>query len=120
MYKGTHENNLSRMILAESSIECYMKILIYYYAYMIDYFHAKVNTIKKKIMQGGVHLIYFKIRKKCEERGISIYRLEKDLGFSPSTVIKWKKSIPAADKLKAVADYLNIPIEELLDSEEVK
>lgn len=120
MYKGTHENNLSRMILAESSIECYMKILIYYYAYMIDYFHVKVNTIKKKIMQGGVHLIYFKIRKKCEERGISIYRLEKDLGFSPSTVIKWKKSIPAADKLKAVADYLNIPIEELLDSEEVK
>lgn len=31
--------------------------------------------------------------------------------------MKWKKSISAADKLKAVADYLNIPIEELLEPE---
>ncbi len=65
-------------------------------------------------------MIYEKVRKLCKQKKISVYRLEKDLGFSTSTIIKWKKSIPAANKLKAVADYLHVSIEELLEDNQEK
>ena len=60
-------------------------------------------------------MIYEKVKKLCKQKKISIYRLEKYLNFSASTIVKWKKSIPAADKLKAVADYLHVSIEDLLE-----
>lgn len=60
-------------------------------------------------------MIYEKIKRLCIEKGVTIYRLEKDLEFSQSTIIKWKTSVPAADKLKKVADYFGVPIEYFLE-----
>ena len=71
--------------------------------------------LRKNHVKRGEKMIYEKVRKLCKQKKISVYRLEKDLGFSTSTIIKWKKSIPAANKLKAVADYLHVSIEELLE-----
>lgn len=65
-------------------------------------------------------MIYEKVKKLCKQKKVSIYRLEKDLGFSASTIVKWKKSIPAVDKLKAVADYLQVSIEDLLEDNQEK
>ena len=56
-----------------------------------------------------------KIKKLCEKRGISIYKLEKDLGFSESSICKWENSIPSAIKLKQVADYFGVTIDYLLE-----
>lgn len=63
-------------------------------------------------------MIYEKIKEICEKKSISIYRLEKDLGFASSTVVKWKKSVPSVEKIKAIADYLGVTIEELLKADE--
>lgn len=56
------------------------------------------------------YFMYLKIKKLCEERNISIYRLEKDLALSSGIVRKWKNSIPSVDKLNKIAQYFNVPI----------
>lgn len=56
-----------------------------------------------------------KIKKLCEKRGISIYKLEKDLGFSESSICKWENSSPSAVKLKQVADYFGVTVDYLLE-----
>ncbi len=55
-----------------------------------------------------------KIRKLCDARGISIFRLERDLKFGNGTVRGWSCSSPSADKLKRVADYFGVTVDELL------
>ncbi|EME5971835.1 helix-turn-helix transcriptional regulator [Enterococcus faecium] len=59
-------------------------------------------------------MLYEKIKKIANAKGISINKLEKDLGFSSSYISKWKRSVPSADKLQKVANYLNVSMEELL------
>lgn len=59
-------------------------------------------------------MIYERIKEKCDENGISIYKLEKDLRFPVSTIVKWKNSSPTVNKLKAVAEYFEVPIEYFL------
>lgn len=80
----------------------------------------KSIELRKKSCKRGEKMIYEKVKKLCKQKKVSIYRLEKDLGFSASTIVKWKKSIPAADKLKAVADYLHVSIEYLLEDNQEK
>lgn len=63
-------------------------------------------------------MLFEKIKMICEERGISIYKLEKDLGFSGSSICKWKYSKPSADKIKAIADYFGVSIEYFLEEKE--
>lgn len=58
--------------------------------------------------------IYTAIKKVAYEKGKSIYRLEKDLDFSNGTISKWNKSMPGADSLQAVADYLGTTPQYLL------
>lgn len=62
-----------------------------------------VREVKKKVMR---------------QKGVSVYKLEQELGFAASTILKWKKSIPTVDKLKAVADYFKVPMEQLLENTE--
>lgn len=92
-----------------------MNIFSYHYAYIIDYFHGKSQqNYEKNHAKGGAEVIYENIKELCKKKKISIYRIEKDLGFSASSIVKWKKAVPAADKLKAVADYLGVTMEYLL------
>lgn len=60
-------------------------------------------------------MIYERVRRLCEKKEISIYRLEKDLQFPASTIVKWKESSPTVAKLKAVADYFGVSIEYFLE-----
>ncbi|WP_438836250.1 helix-turn-helix domain-containing protein [Streptococcus pluranimalium] len=60
-------------------------------------------------------MIYDKIKKIASEKGISIYRIEKDLELGNGTVGKWKVSSPSAKVLKAVAEYLGVQITVLLE-----
>lgn len=66
-------------------------------------------------MRGEKIVIYERIRELCEMKAISIYRLEKDLQFPASTIVKWKDSSPTVAKLKVVADYFGVSIEYFLE-----
>ncbi len=61
--------------------------------------------------------IYSNVKIACKDRGISIMRLETDLGFARSSIYKWDKHQPGIEKLKAVADYFNVPIEYFLEEQ---
>lgn len=59
--------------------------------------------------------LYNRIQKLCEEKGISISRLETDCGFSNATIKKWKeKSTPGVDKIKTIAQYFDVTIDYIL------
>lgn len=60
-------------------------------------------------------MIYEKVKDLCTKKNISIYRLEKDLGFSAHIIVKWKKSKPSADKLKKLANYFEVTVDYFLD-----
>lgn len=59
-------------------------------------------------------MILGNIRRKCAEIGISVYALEKKMEFGNGTVSSWATSSPSVDKLKRVADYFGVTVDELL------
>lgn len=58
--------------------------------------------------------VYTAIKTIAKPQGKSIYRIEKDLGLSNGAISKWNKSMPGADSLQAVADYLGVTPQYLL------
>ena len=60
-----------------------------------------------------------RIKALAQERGVSLPVLEAELGFGNSTIVKWDKSMPKADKLDAVAKYFNVSMEYLLNGVDV-
>ncbi|MCD7120830.1 XRE family transcriptional regulator [Limosilactobacillus agrestis] len=58
--------------------------------------------------------VYTAVKTIAKSQGKSIYRIERDLGFGNGMISKWNKSIPRADKLQAVADYLGTTPQYLL------
>ena len=56
-----------------------------------------------------------RVKKLAQERGISLPALEAELGFGNSTIVKWDKSTPNADKLNAVAKYFDVTMDYLLN-----
>lgn len=59
-----------------------------------------------------------RIKALANERGISLPVLESELGFGNSTIVKWDKSIPNAEKLNAVAKYFDVSMDYLLNGTE--
>lgn len=55
-----------------------------------------------------------------KERGITPYKLSKDIGMSQSSLSEWKRgnSIPKYEKLVKIANYFNIPVSYLTGKEE--
>lgn len=49
-----------------------------------------------------------RIKDLANKHGISLPALESELGFGNSTIVKWDKSIPNAEKLNAVAKYFGV------------
>lgn len=59
-------------------------------------------------------MLYDNVKKICEEKGLSIGKLEKDLQLSNGSICKWNENEPGIRKVQKVADYLGVSIEELL------
>ena len=59
--------------------------------------------------------IYDNVKKACKENNISVTELEESLGFSRSSIYKWSKHTPNVEKLKAVANKLDKPMEYFLE-----
>lgn len=57
------------------------------------------------------------IKDLCNSRGISINKLETELGFSQGSIGKMGDSMPKADRLHKIADYFDVPMEYFFDPE---
>jgi transcriptional regulator with XRE-family HTH domain len=60
-------------------------------------------------------LIFEKILKLANEKGMSISELERLSGLSKGAISKWKTSSPTVENLQAVAKVLKVPIKKLLE-----
>lgn len=58
------------------------------------------------------------IRKLCEEKNITIAKLEKELGLGNGTIASSKSNYMRSDRLKAIADYFGVSMEYLMTGEE--
>lgn len=52
--------------------------------------------------------LYSAIKIVANQNDKSIYQIEKDLKLSNGLISKWNKSVPRADSLQKVADYLGV------------
>jgi len=50
-----------------------------------------------------------------KEKGISIYKLEKDAELSKGSICKWNENIPSVDKIQRVAKLLGVTLDSLLE-----
>jgi DNA-binding Xre family transcriptional regulator len=96
--------------------------VLYYigHAFNIEYFaqfvNEKRNILRKKQRRCKMP-IYTNIKKTCKQKGISVTKLEADLGFARSTIYKWDTHQPGIGKLKKVSDYLGVTMEYLLSDQ---
>lgn len=63
-------------------------------------------------------MIFTNVSRMCKDRGVSIARLERDLGIGNATIRNWNVSSPTVDKLKLVADYFGVTVDEFLQETE--
>ena len=49
---------------------------------------------------------------------ISVSELESELEFSRGSLCKWNVNVPSITKVKAVADYFHVTVDELLKGDE--
>ena len=59
-------------------------------------------------------MLYDNVKAACKQQGVTILKMESDLGFPRSSLCKWNENEPGVSKVKKVADYLEVPIEKLL------
>lgn len=62
--------------------------------------------------------MYNKVKCMCDENGITITALEREIGLGRRTIAKWQKSSPTVENLKKVADYFGVSIEYFLEESE--
>lgn len=62
--------------------------------------------------------LYENIRDIAKTKGVSINRLEKELGFARSSINKFNKNTPSVEKLQQIAEYLNVTVDYLMSGEE--
>ena len=65
-------------------------------------------------------MIYRKIADLCKQRGISIAKLEREVGIGNGTIGRWEVSSPTVEKLKKVADFFGVSVDSLLADGEKK
>ncbi|MGG5324216.1 cro/CI family transcriptional regulator [Enterococcus pernyi] len=55
-----------------------------------------------------------RIKKLCNQRGISVYQLEDKIEIGRNTIYQWNKRTPSTDKIQKVADYFDVTTDYLL------
>lgn len=58
--------------------------------------------------------LYENIRDIAKSKGYSVNRLEQELGFARSSINKFNKNTPSADKIQQIADFLDVTTDSLL------
>lgn len=66
-------------------------------------------------------IVYDRIKELCNRRGITISKLESDLGFGNSSIKKWERtSSPSVDKVIKVANYFDVSCDYLLGRSDIE
>ncbi len=59
-------------------------------------------------------MILKNIRRRCEEKNITIKALETATGIGNGVIARWENGRPRVDLLKRVADYFDCTVDDLL------
>lgn len=71
-----------------------------------------LKAVNKK---GGIFInLTTKIRHLCIDHKTTVAELERAVGLGNGTIARWNNSDPGVDKVKRVADYFHISMDELL------
>ena len=62
--------------------------------------------------------MYSRVKELCKMHNISVSELESELEFSRGSLCKWNVNVPSITKVKAVADYFHVTVDELLKGDE--
>lgn len=62
--------------------------------------------------------VYGRIKELCDQKGIAVTALEKELGFGRGSIGKLKTRNTTAGRLKQIADYFGVPVEYFMNGEE--
>ena len=62
---------------------------------------------------------YEKLKKVCDEKGVSMYAVENATGMSKGSSAKWKTSSPKTETLEKIADYFHVSVDYLLGRTDV-
>lgn len=66
-------------------------------------------------------VLYLRIKELCQSRGITIAKLESDLGFSNSTIRKWgNNTSPSIDKIIKIAKYFDVSADFILGMTDIE
>ena len=63
-------------------------------------------------------MLFENVNALCKKHGTALYKLEKELGFGNGSLYKWAEQTPSVDRVKAVADYFGVTVDELLSDEQ--
>lgn len=63
-------------------------------------------------------LTYETIKKLCKDKGITVTGLEKKMGFARGSLCKINTNKPSMEKVKKLADYFSMSIEQLMNGDE--
>lgn len=55
-----------------------------------------------------------KIKSLAKANGITIMDVERECGIGQRSIYNWDEHMPSADKVKRVADYFGVTIDELM------
>ena len=58
--------------------------------------------------------LYVNVQHLCQQRGITIAELERAAGLGNGVIRKWNTASPTLRTVIAVADYLNVTLEQLI------
>lgn len=62
--------------------------------------------------------MYRQVQEICKEKGITISKLETELGFPRGSIYKWTEHSPSIEKVKKVAEYLKLPIDSFVPKDD--
>lgn len=88
-----------------------------FYNHIIVAYSLLVNMVSRKLtifLWRKSMGIYERIQTKATEKGISIKKLEQEVGIGNGVIKRWNTSSPQCNKLLLVANYLQISIEWLI------
>ena len=85
------------------------------YLVNVLYLISELKAIEK-VRKGG-KLLYEKYKALRDKKGITDYRVSVETGITKSTFTDWKngRSTPKIEKLKILADYFGVKIEDFLE-----
>lgn len=58
------------------------------------------------------------IKELCEEKGVTIKKMEQDIGISANSSFKWKTRTPSAENLLKLSEYFGVSTDYILTGEQ--